>query len=392
MMIQDSGHNFCRRSWSLFKEKWAITINCKGITMPKSPYKLVSFFLGLIFSCSVLAAEQVTLNPDHPDRYVVVKGDTLWDISERFLNEPWRWPDVWQVNPQIRNPHLIYPGDTLVLSFIDGKPQISLASESTPMENQPEPDQAKGSLVKLSPSVRTSAIPKAIPAIPIDAIQQFLTRPYVADKRQLDLAPYVVDFADEHIAGGSGFRAYVRAIQGEKNKKFDVVRPGKPYRDAQTGEILGYEALFIASSELERTGDPATVLLSSTELEVLKGDRLIPATEDKPLATFFPKPPKRKVHGSIIAVLGGVNQIGQYNIVVVDRGQSDGLESGTVLAIDQRGGVVRDTVTENSRDTVKLPNERAGTLMIFRTFPRVSFGLVMRATKALHVNDRVRNP
>ena len=360
--------------------------------MPKSPYKLAGFFLGLIFSCSVLAAEHVTLNPNHPDRYVVVKGDTLWDIAERFLNEPWRWPDVWQVNPQIKNPHLIYPGDTLVLSFVNGKPQISIANDSMPMQDQAESDQAKGSTVKLAPRVRSSAISKAIPAIPIDAIQQFLTRPYVADKRQLDRAPYIVDFADEHIAGGSGFRAYVRAIRGGRNTKFDVVRPGKPYRDAQTGEILGYEALFIASSELQRSGDPATVLLNAAELEVLKGDRLIPTTEDKPLATFFPKPPKRKVHGSIIAVLNGVNQIGQYNIVVVDRGQANGLEAGNILAIDQRGEVVRDTVTANSSDTVKLPNERAGTLMIFRTFPRVSFGLVMRATKALHVNDRVRNP
>jgi len=133
-------------------------------------------------------------------------------------------------------------------------------------------------------------------------------------------------------------------------------------------------------------------MLNSSDLEVLKGDRLILATEDKPLTTFFPKPPKRRVHGSIIGVLNGVSQIGQYNIVVVDRGRADGLESGHVLAIDRKGEVVRDTVSPNPRDRVKLPNERAGTLMIFRTFPRVSFGLVMRATKALHVNDRVRNP
>jgi LysM domain len=379
----------------IFLESKQITIHCKGITMPKSLNKLAGFFLGLIFSCSVFAAGQVTLNPNHPDRYVVVKGDTLWDISERFLNEPWRWPDVWQANPQVANPHLIYPGDTLTLSFVDGKPQISVASDSSPTGDQASPaeDPAKGSTVKLTPQVRATAIPKAIPSIPIDAIQQFLTRPYVVDKRQLDRAPYVVDFADEHIAGSPGLKAYVRAIRGgEKNTKFDVVRPGKPYRDARTGEILGYEALFIASSELQRTGDPATVLLTSSELEVLKGDRLFKTKEDKPLATFFPSPPKKGVNGSIIAVLNGVNQIGQYNVVVVDRGQNDGLEDGNVLAIDQRGETVRDTVTENSRDTVKLPNERAGTLMIFRTFPRVSFGLVMRATKALHVNDVVRNP
>jgi len=355
--------------------------------MPKSINKLTGFFLGLIFSCYVAAAGQVTLTSDHPDRYVVVKGDTLWDIAGRFLSEPWRWPDVWQANPQVENPHLIYPGDTLVLSFVDGKPQITVAGRSPSPAND-----LKGSVVKLSPKVRVSALPKAIPSIPIDAIQQFLTRPYVAEKQQLDSAPYIVEFADEHIAGGAGNRAYVRSIDSANHRKYDVIRPGDPYLDAITGEVLGHEALYIASSILQRTGDPATILLESTEMEALKGDRLIPAVEDKPLATFFPKPPKGKVHGSIIAVLGGVSQIGQYNVVVVDRGQVDGLEAGTVLAIDQKGQLTRDTVTENSADTVQLPDERAGTLMIFRSFPRVSFGLVMDATKALHVKDRVRNP
>lgn len=359
--------------------------------MPKSINKLTGFFLGLIFSCYVAAAGQVTLTPDHPDRYVVIKGDTLWDIAGRFLSEPWRWPDVWQANPQINNPHLIYPGDTLVLSFVDGKPQITVA-ERIPSTASKKAGDLKGSVVKLSPKVRISEIPRAIPSIPIDAIQQFLTRPYVTEKQQLDNAPYIVDFADEHIAGGAGYSAYVRSIDNGNHRKYDVIRPGDPYHDAITGEVLGHEAQFIASSILQRTGDPATVLLESTELEVLKGDRLIPAIEDKPLTTFFPKPPKRKIHGSIIAVLGGVTQIGQYNVVVVDRGQTDGIEVGTVLAIDQKGELVRDTVTENSADKVQLPDERAGTLMIFRTFPRVSFGLVMNATKALHVKDRVRNP
>ncbi len=362
--------------------------------MPKSINKLTGFFLGLIFSCAAIAAGQPTLNPDHPDRYVVVKGDTLWDIAGRFLNEPWRWPDVWQVNPQIQNPHLIYPGDTLVLSFVDGKPQITVAERevSGVSNTTAATEDLKGSVVKLSPKVRTSEIPKAIPAIPIDAIQQFLSRPYVADKAQLDNAPYIVDFADEHIAGGAGFRAYVKSITDAEHRKFDVVRPGKPYRDALTGEILGHEALFIASSVLQRVGEPATIFIETSELEILKGDRLIPAVEDKPITTFFPKPPKHDVHGSIIGVLNGVTQIGQYNVVIIDRGQVDGIEVGTVLTIDQKGELVRDTVTEISSDTIQLPDEKAGTLMVFRTFPRVSFGLVMAASKALHVNDRVRNP
>jgi hypothetical protein len=275
------------------------------------------------------------------------------------------------------------------LSFVDGKPQITVAGRGSPTESSSD-----GSVVKLSPRIRTSKISSAIPAIPLDAIHQFLTRPYVSEKETLDNAPYIVDFADEHIIGGAGFRAYVRSINGGKgsSRKYDVVRPGKPYLDAETGEILGHEALFVASSVVQRTGDPATVLLDTSEIEALKGDRLLPAVESKPLTTFFPKPPNRKVHGSIISVLHGVDQIGQYHVVVIDRGQVDGIDVGTVLTIDQKGELIRDTVTENSEDTVQLPDERAGTLMVFRTFPRVSFGLVMYATKALHIHDRVRNP
>ncbi|HPE78863.1 MAG TPA: LysM peptidoglycan-binding domain-containing protein [Gammaproteobacteria bacterium] len=333
----------------------------------------------LVLSCALsmpLALADDLLRADHPDQYTVVKGDTLWDISGRFLRSPWRWPDIWYVNPQIANPHLIYPGDVLELVYIDGKPQLRMR---------------RGPL-KLSPTVRSTPWDGAIPTIPVDAIGPFLTRPYVLDKDQLDSAPYIVDFADEHILGGAGQKAYVRRIDETEPLKYEIVRPGGPYKDADTGEILGYEALYIGTSELQRTGDPATVFINSTDLESVIGDRLIPAGEEKATANFTPHAPAQPVEGSIIAVMNGVSQIGQYNVVVLDRGANDGLKPGTVLRVDQRGEVIRDVVTPDSRDTVTLPDEEAGLLMVFRTFERVSFGLIMHASRVMHVDDRVRNP
>ncbi|MCW8906606.1 MAG: LysM peptidoglycan-binding domain-containing protein [Sedimenticola sp.] len=345
--------------------------------MSMSSNKLACLVFGLLISWGALAADTVAVNPDHPDRYVVVRGDTLWDIAGRFLRDPWRWPDVWYVNPQIANPHLIYPGDIITMTYVNGQLRLGLE---------------RGSTVKLSPRVRSTPLDGAIPAIPLDAIHQFLTRPYVLNEGELDAAPYVVAFAEEHILGSNDLKAYVRSIANSDNTKFDVVRPGDAYKDAETGEILGYEALYISSSELLDSGDPATVLLSDMELESRKGDRLLPVTEDTPLNAFFPAAPRREVNGSIISVLNGVTQIGQYNVVVLDRGARDGLEPGSVLTIDHRGETIRDTVSGNPGETVTLPDEPAGTLMVFRTFDRVSFGLVMDATRAIHVRDRVHNP
>lgn len=333
----------------------------------------------LLLSCALampLALAENLLKANHPSSYTVVRGDTLWDISGRFLHSPWRWPEIWHVNPQIANPHLIYPGDILDLVYIDGKPQLHLR---------------RGPL-KLSPTVRSTPWSGAIPTIPVDAISPFLTRPYVLEQGELDRAPYIVDFADEHILGGAGQKAYVRSIDQDDQLKFEIVRAGDAYKDAETGEILGYEAKYIGTSELQRTGDPATVFINSTELESVIGDRLIPAGEEKATANFTPHAPTMPIEGTIISVLNGVSQIGQYNVVVIDRGAQDGLTPGTVLRIDQRGETIRDVVTPDSRDTVTLPDEEAGLLMVFRAFERISFGLVMHATRVMHIDDKVRNP
>lgn len=335
--------------------------------------KLIGFILGLLLTCGAAAAP-VALNPAHPERYTVVKGDTLWDISSLFLRDPWLWPEVWYVNPQIENPHLIYPGDEIVLTYRDGQPILSLNRKN-----------------KLTPSVRATPLGDAIPTIPIDAIAQFLTRPYVMGEHELDLAPYIVHFLDDHIIGGAGISFYARSIQEEQPVRYTIVRPGKPYKDPDTNEILGYEAAFIGDADLQRTGDPAKLFIASSDLEAIIGDRLIKAEDDEPLVNFQPRAPQTDIEGRIISVHNGVSQIGQYNVVVLNKGANDGLEPGHVLQILQGGDELRDIV-KGRGETVTLPLEEAGVMMVFRTFERVSFALIMRATKPLHVLDWVRTP
>ncbi len=349
--------------------------------MRKSNRLIAGLLFGLLAALAAHAQESadapVELNPDHPTRYVVKQGDTLWSIAKQFLKEPWRWPHVWHANPQISNPHLIYPGDTIELTITEGGPVLSLG---------------RGSEVRISPRVRTMAVEKAIPAIPIDAIHQFLTRPLVVNEGELEAAPYVVALQEGHIIGGEGNRIYVRGIDTQEYESFDVVRPGNPYKDGVTGEILGYEGLYVGDARLDRAGDPATLTLTATRQHVSVGDRVLPAVDEQAIQTFYPKPPETDIDGRIIDVLEGVTTIGRYDVVVIDRGSDNGLQIGDVLSVVRTGSTIRDRISSEPFAEVKLPDEQAGALMIFRTFPMVSFGLVMEAGEDLEIGERVVNP
>jgi hypothetical protein len=337
--------------------------------------KLFAMVFALLLAGQIFATD-VVLNPEHPDQYVVVKGDTLWDISAMFLRDPWLWPEVWHVNPQIENPHLIYPGDLLTLVYIDGKPQLRLSRG----------DQ------RLSPRVRVESLDSAIPTIPLDAIKQFLTRTIVVDQHELDNAPYVLQSADEHVVSGAGDRIYVRGIEGKDHALFDIFEPGDKYIDPDTNEVLGYAALYIGSGPVQQFGDPSTLLLTETTREVRAGYRLRPSDNPDPILHFQPHPTPPGTEGHIISVIDGVSQIGQFNVVAIDLGTREGMEIGHVMRVFQQGEVIRDRFSDKRLDRVKLPDEDAGLVMIFRTFEKVSFGLVMKATSAIHINDYVRTP
>ncbi len=371
-------------------------------------------FLGLLLLCyfnSYVCAEEIQINPSHPNQYTVVSGDTLWDISGKFLKHPWQWPQLWSYNAQIRNPHLIYPGDTVYFSIVNGKPQLSLSKNtlsSTEQSNEAvdnstcilhEEEVINGRTKfpvsedgKLLPCIRETNLNKAIKLIPMDRIVQFLTSPSVVGANELANAPYVVAFAGEHLIAGTGDKLYVRSIPAAKSSAYTLYRSGETYANPETGEILGYEAKYIADASLQQVGDPAVLNVTKSSSEIRVGDRIMPSVEQEVTLNYFPRPPEKNIKGNIISVLDGVSQIGLYNVVVIDKGIRDGLSIGHELEVYQNGKMVPDSFSHHKNDTVKLPDELAGVVMVFRPFERVSYGLVMKASQAIHVLDKVQTP
>jgi hypothetical protein len=317
----------------------------------------------------------VRLNPQHPDRYVVKKGDTLWDISAMFLRDPWFWPEIWFANPQVRNPHLIYPGDVLTLVYMDGQPCIML-------------ERGVGDRERLEPRIRVEQLEDAIFTIPYDRIAAFLSRPAVLDRATVDRAPYILTDRRGHLAHGSQSEVYVRGANFGENETYSVMHVGDPLRDPDNGRLLGYQGVYVGEGRIVRTGDPATLFLSATAREALNGDRLLPVDADFPLR-FTPRAPERAVDGRIIHVQDGVQMVSAFQIVTLNRGTRHGLEPGHVLSVWQAGERVADRF---GGGRAQLPDEYAGYLMIFRSFDELSFGLIMQASNEIRVLDRVRNP
>jgi hypothetical protein len=355
-----------------------------------SMMRRVFFSIAFLVASVTSYAADVALNPDHPQQHVVVKGDTLWDISGKFLKFPWHWPDIWYANPQIENPHLIYPGDVISLVYRDGKPVLELSRGPK--------------AYKLSPQIREMQLEKSIPTIPLDAIRPFLSRPTVVDEDTLKLAPYVVATTDERLMSGKGDKIYARGLNEEEGKLYSIFRKGEVYTDPDTNEVLGYEAIYSAEAKVTVMADPATIILTESNREVLVGDRLLPVISDDYEANFLPRSPEAEIDGTIISVYDGVSQIGQYQIVVLNRGERDHLEVGHVLSVYQAGKTVIDPVLSGREDedyfnlnqlgkdrnaSVTLPDEYAGVAMVFKVFEKVSYAIVMKAERAIHINDRV---
>ncbi len=320
-------------------------------------------------------ADDIELAEDHPDRHIVVKGDTLWDISSTFLKSPWLWPKVWSVNPQIENPHLIYPGDVIYLVYINGQPQLRL-------ERGPR---------KLSPQVRRYPLEQAIQAIPLQDLKSFLSDNLVLQRNELETAPYVLGGANESILAGAGDRIYARGqLPDTEHSYYGIYRPERVYQDPESGEILGYESRTIGGGYLVAThADVLTVDLKRTHEEVRVKDRVLPTPEELVQSMFYPTAPEVDVQGQILSVLRGVTKIGQFDVVAINRGSREGMKTGHVLQVYKRGELIKDPVTG---EAIRLPSERRGLVMLFKIFEKVSYALVMEAEAALSVLDEVRTP
>jgi hypothetical protein len=336
-------------------------------------------------SAPVAPAPAPVVNANAPQTYVVQRGDTLWDISAMFLRDPWLWPEIWHVNPAVQNPHLIYPGDTLQLVYgSDGTPRIHLVA---------------GDAVRVSPLVRSSSLDGPIATIPYRDIVAFLGRPSLLSQEAVDGAPKIAVVRDNHLVASLSDTVYVKGMKGHGPGRYSVVRVGDQLKDPETGAILGYMGSYAASARIDQADDKlASALLVESVREAVAGDLLFAEDVIAPGSDIVPHAGPANLNGQILAVVDGVSQIGQYNVVAINRGSRDGLEVGHVLAIDQKGALVPDGScktfgrTSCGRDKVQLPDERAGTMLVFKTYEGISYGLVVDTTVPVRVADQVRAP
>ena len=322
--------------------------------------------------------EPLTLNPDVPLTYTVQPADTLWDISALFLRDPWRWQALWGDNPQVDNPHLIYPGDTLSLVWESGQPRLVRAAQGD---------------IKLSPSMRASPLDLAIPPISQQHIEPFLRQHQVVEVATLDRSPYVVSGDGGRLISGVGDTVYGKG-KWDDALSYRLVRRVKKLKDPVSGEGLGLFVSDIGEARLQDApaegGAAAAMIIAEMREEIRIGDRLLPMKEAEVEPFYQPQAPSKVISDAyMIGVAGGVTQISVLDIVVINRGAREALRVGDVLAIDHTGELVKDPVTSKPE---RLPDTRAGVLMVFSVYDRASFGLVLEATKPLSVGDKLSNP
>jgi len=376
---------------------------------------IISLILLMTPVLSAVAADAGALKDDAPDRYIVVPGDTLWGISGRFLKDPWKWPDIWKMNQeQVKNPNRIYPGDVLVLDRSGRDARLRLV---------------KNNVVKLSPRTRVEArADKAVPTISPSVIEPFLSRPLVIGQNELDNAPRITATQENRVATGAGDVIYVEGLAKDKGTVWQIFRRGDPLIDPDSGEVLGYVATYLGEGRVLKFGEQSTVTISRSVQEIYAGDRLLPVSKEQPTYSYVPRAPAKSVRGRIVSTYSGLWETGPTGIVALSKGSKDGLEVGHVLAILRSQSTARYEVRSSplfgaqgpggteprtyysdelnvrngplysqgqpvsAEETTKLPDERYGLVMIFRTFDRAAFGLVMQASRPVALNDVVTNP
>lgn len=337
--------------------------------------RIISALILAATAACAIAAEPIQLVDNPPDRHIVVPGDTLWGISGKFLKEPWRWPEVWRLNKdEIKNPHRIYPGDIVILDTSSGSPRLKLGK---PME------------VKLQPTVHSKSIAKEISSIPANVIQPFISQPVVIEKGADENTPRIAATQEDRVIVSEGDRFYVSGIPDASIEKWDIYRPGKPLKDPENGEVLGYEAFHLGTAKLLAPGTPATMRVVLSKEEIVRGDRLTPSPQAN-IVAYLPRPPEMKVKARIASIYGDRSEAAGGNVVAINRGSDDGIQVGHVLGLFRKR---LDEGTDNDRRyTQEIPEERYGLMFVFRTFKHVSYALVMEAARSVQIGDAARNP
>lgn len=333
---------------------------------------------GLENGANAAENEAPQLDPNHPERYVVKKGDTLWGIAGKFLVDPWRWPEIWQQNPNIDNPHLIFPGDVLVLSTAeDGEtPQVKVLRQRK--------------VSKLSPTVRSEPLDKAVPTIPPGAILPFLRRPLIIERNELNDSPYVAAGEEGGIAMGKYSVFFGRGFKQTKvGDLYQIFRPGKLLIHPETNEGLGIYAMHLGIARVLQAGETAKLEVILAFEDINPGDRMVPMPEDISLPYFQPRAPQRKVAGLIVDAPDAVAELSRLSTIIITLGERDEMEPGHVLRIRRREPQRKDPITG---ELFEPPLQDSGLAMVFRTFEKVSYALVMTSSRVIHINDWVETP
>ena len=344
--------------------------------------RIISALILAVTAVCASAAEPLKLVNNPPDRHVVVRGDTLWGISGKFLKEPWRWPEIWNMNrEEIKNPHLIYPGQVVYLDRSGKTPRLRLG----------KPLKSGSGTVKLQPHVYSDPVQQAIPSIPPNQIEPFLSQPLVVEQGELDTVPRIVAGPEYRGMMGNGDQAFATAIPDASVVRWNVFRPGKPLIDPDTGATIGYEAFFLGNANLVQPGEPAALQITVAKEEIMRGDRLIPAPPVN-IISYVPHRPDNQVAARVMTIYGGVSEGGRASIVSLNRGKNDGLEVGHVLALFRNriaSAIDQDTMR---RVDTPIPEERYALVFVFRVFNGVSYALVLESSKPVTVGDYARNP
>ncbi len=373
----------------------------------------------------------VRLKTSAPKSYVVKKHDTLWGIAARFLQDPWIWPQIWDANPQIKNPHLIYPGDVITLIYVAGEAKLhverpnkitpapaqqiapksqieesDLAENTAPVPSQNAPEDivreetgkktSEGlKVVKLSPRIRYQEQAQPIKAVEASAIQSFIIKPRILTKDQYEKLPYIVGNYEGRMISSIGNEVYARGLDNHNEYRYSIYHKGKTFVDPENQDILGYEAIYAGNAKVIKFGDPSTLLITSSTREILNGDRLMTADRSKVTHNLIPSISEIDFDGRIVALYDALTQSAQNQVVVINLGKRDGVEIGNVLSINRYGGSIVDRFEQTGDETQKnitVPDVRSGIMIVFKVFERVSYGLIMQSKRAIHINDAVSTP
>lgn len=344
--------------------------------------RIISALILAVTAACASAQEPLKLVDNPPERYTVIKGDTLWDISGRFLKQPWRWPELWRLNQeQIKNPHLIYPGDVVYLDYSDGTPRLRLGK---PVGSQ------SGQMASAQPKVYATQRSANIPSIPANAIEPFISQPLIVEENELAGAARIIASQEDRIMLGGGDSFYATGIPDASVEKWNVFRPGKALKDPSTGKPIAYEAYYLGTARLTKPGEPATLRVVTGKEEIARGDRLLPAPTPA-LVDYAPRRPEVTIDGRVVSIYGGLREGGPKSVVAFNQGSRQGVEVGHVLAMS-RNRVSTNIEASGRVVETPVPEERYALVFVFRVFNDISYGLVMESSKAVIVGDYLRNP